>query len=295
MSRKSLILGASSFVGRHLVEQMGPAGSIGTFNSTPIPNGRHFDSTTMSLNDVIVDWDEIGSAVILMGDTQPDSCIADTERSRAVNITGIVRVIDELHKRSVPIVFTSTEFVFDGTQGDYTEADTVNPVLLYGVQKLEIERYLETVGGTFTVLRLAKVYGLSRDDGTLFTGMHDAVRTENLIRCAADQRFSPVYVGDVVAAIIAAINGRLGGTYHVAGPEAKSRLECLELMISAMHEREPVSTKIEPCSIHDFDLPEPRPVDVSMRSDKLVDDLGIRLVSPVEACKKICSDYMLMA
>jgi dTDP-4-dehydrorhamnose reductase len=286
--KKILILGASSFVGQHLAAALPDGQAIGTYNRMHIKGARHFDSLTMRIRDIIDPSDCPSHAIILMGDTDPDSCIADPALSRAVNVESTRIVIDDLLALGVKIIFTSTEFVFDGARGMYVESDPVSPILLYGEQKVEIERYLDAAAPDACILRLAKVYGITPGDGTLFTGMHETIRTVAETRCASDQVFSPVYVGTVVDAIIAAIETSIHGIYHVAGPTAYSRMECLELMLAEVRRGGAVNFQAEPCSILGFDLPEARPLNVSMCPDKLISDTQIQPLSAQEACRRIC-------
>lgn len=285
MTKRHLILGGSSFVGRHLYRRLGPDRALTTYNANPVADGIRFDSTSMALAEIVPDPDAVDRAILLLGDTRPDSCVADRERSRRVNVEGIKRVIDQLREWGIRPVFTSSELVFDGTKGEYVESDPPNPILLYGEQKLEIERYLEKTTDDFAVLRLAKVYGDVAGDGTLFDGLMKTARAGGSARIAADQRFSPVYVGDVCDAIMAAADGDLRGVYHVAGPEPLTRLECLRTVIEALERRGPIDLMIETCSIHDFGLPEKRPVDVSMKPDRLLAETGLRLRTARESCR----------
>jgi dTDP-4-dehydrorhamnose reductase len=285
MTKRHLILGGSSFVGRRLYKRLGPARALITFNANPVADGIRFDSTSMGLSDIVPDPDAIDQAILLLGDTQPDSCVADRERSHLVNVEGIKRVINQLNDWGIRPVFTSSEFVFDGAKGEYMESDAPNPILLYGEQKLEIERYLDKTTDDFAVLRLAKVYGDDPDDGTLFGGLMKTARAGGEALVASDQRFSPVYVGDVCDAILAAVDGILQGVYHVAGSEALTRLECMETAITALERHHPIDLTIETCSIHDFDLPEKRPVDVSMKPDKFVAETGMALRTATESCR----------
>ena len=57
-------------------------------------------------------------------------------------------------------IFMSSERVFDGGLGNYSEDDPANAETVYGTQKMEIEQYLAQSGGDYAVLRLAKVYGI---------------------------------------------------------------------------------------------------------------------------------------
>lgn len=288
VSEKILVFGASSYVGKHLIRKLGQDRAIGTYNRTPIDNGRHFDSLHMRVGDIFDGREQVSHAVILIGDTDPDSCVADPALSRAINVESTKTMIDDLLALGVKIIFTSTEFVFDGNRGMYNEKDKINPILLYGEQKAEIEIYLQTVAPDACILRLAKVYGLTPSDGTLFTGMFDLIRSTTTIRCAGDQIFSPVYVGDVVNAILAGIETPLSGLFHIAGPDTNSRLGFLHQVIEEEGPEGVMNLEVAECSIHDFDLPEPRPLNVSMNSDKLFSATGLNFLRSADACKRIC-------
>lgn len=284
---KILVLGASGFVGRRLFRRLGAGQAVGTYCAHPFDDGIRFDSATMSLPEIVTDPSEIDFAVVLLGDTEPNSCFADPECSRRINVDGVIRVADQLAAWGIYQVFTSSEFVFDGAKGDYVEEDDANPILLYGHQKLEVERHLAARCDNGSILRVAKVFGDTPGDGTLFTGMIEAIRTQPAIKSAADQRFSPVFVDDVADAILACGRQRMQGLYHLAGPVGVSRMEALEIAVEEMRARFPVQVDLQPCSIRDFPLPEPRPLDVSMRPDKLLRETGLQFRHPRDICRGI--------
>lgn len=290
---KILVLGISSYVGRHLLDRPGNDIFVGTFCNSPVNGALHFDSLTMDISDLIEDGSSFTHAVILLGDTQPDSCVADIKQSDALNVKSIKRTIDSLISHNIIPVFISSEFVFDGVKGGYVEEDPTNPVLVYGRQKVDVENYLRKNCENYIILRLAKVYGDSLNDNTLFTNWTGLITDERKnIKCAYDQRFSPVFVEDVVDGILRAIEHGCRGTYHLAGPKACTRLEFLEMFLEEMGKYKLLNIKVESCSLLDFDLPEKRPLDVSMKPDKLVNDTGIQLSSPRKVCKRIVKKYL---
>ena len=85
----------------------------------------------MDIKKILTVIDGISHAVILLRDTNPEACVSDIEYSRALNVEGIVRIIDCLKERKIKPVFASTEVVYDGERGNYTEEDTPNPILEY--------------------------------------------------------------------------------------------------------------------------------------------------------------------
>lgn len=287
--KKTLVLGASSFVGGHLLARLDRARTIATYNRRPIPNAVHFDSVEMPLSSVVPNPKALDYAVLLLGDTQPDSCVADRNRSQAVNVDSLKKVVDTLTGWGVPIVFTSSEFVFDGRKGEYVESDPPSPILLYGRQKLEMERYIASMSTEFVILRLAKVYGETRGDGTLFTAWLPVLLQGKTIRAAQDQRFSPIFVGDVVGAILAVMEKKARGLYHAAGPMGASRFDFLRMLRSEVVKQSDARAEIAPCSIHDFDLPERRPENVTMHPDKLVAATGLILRQPLETCRRLAA------
>ena len=263
-----LVLGGSSYVGRHLLPRLAAGCYTATYAHNPIPNGVAFDCTAMRLAECIGDLARFDSALLMLGDTEPNSCVRNPARSEAVNVDGIKAVIDELAAAGVRPIFISSEFVFDGRHGNYAESDLPNPILLYGRQKLVVERHLKTTVEDYAILRLSKVYGETPDDGTLFTNWLAPVAEGGRIKCASDQFFSPIFVDDVVGALLSAVERRIRGTFHLGGPQGLSRIACLQALIDAVGALRPVDLAIEPCGINEFNFPEDRPLDVSMCIDK---------------------------
>ena len=287
-----LVLGGSSYVGGHLLARLAAGRHTATYAANPFPGGVHFDCAAMRLADSeIGDLARFDSALLLLGDTQPDSCVRDPTRSQAVNVDGIKAVIDDLAAGGVRPVFISSEFVFDGRSGPYGESDPPNPILLYGRQKLEIERYLEAVLEDFAILRLAKVYGEVPGDGTLFTNWLAPVAEGGHLKCPSDQFFSPIFVDDAVDAMLSAVAHRIRGTFHLGGPHRLSRMACLELLIDAASALRSVDLAIEPCGINDFDIPEDRPLDVSMRIDKLAGAVDFKPLDVATFCHRLAAAH----
>jgi dTDP-4-dehydrorhamnose reductase len=268
---KILILGGSSYVGRQLTQQMQPNRFLVTYNSNPIEGGVKFDAGEMVLEKVISSPDEFSHAIMLLGDTQPDSCFSDPVKSQKINVDGLKKVIDFLNRWSIKPIFTSTEFVFDGKTGNNTEEISPNPILLYGAQKLAMENYIQENSDDYLIFRFAKIFGNILDDSTLFSGwMRAILNGVSSIQCASDQYFSPVYIQDVINIIQLACSTNHSGLYNLSCGERKSRIELLEMFLTEVNTVRSTDIKIEPCSILDYDLPEPRPLDVSMSCKKLI-------------------------
>ncbi len=283
-----LVLGASGFVGRELLRAHRSGPMTGTFCNSPIDGGIYFDPTKMKLSEIISSGHSFSHAIILFADSDPNSCIAHLEQSRALNIDATQRLLKELRQLEIVPVFTSTEFVFDGTKGRYTEDDMATPILEYGRQKLHIERFIADHFETYITVRLAKVYGGSLQDGTLFTSwMKYFLEGCPSIECANDQFFSPIYVRDVCNALLALTRSGASGLFHLGGPGRYSRIELLHCLVNELHRQGRKPIEIVPRSIDSFGLPERRPRDVSLVSAKLERAVAISPISPETFCARL--------
>jgi len=184
-------------------------------------------------------------------------------------------------------IFASSDNVFDGSTGDYTETDPPSPIGVYGRQKLEIEKFLATRGDDHLILRFTKVYGDDLDDGTMFTAWLKSLLAGETITVATDQVLSPVFIDDVMAAIERLIETAATGIFHIAGPMAASRAELLDDMLSEGQEFLPKNPQVQRCRINDLGLLEQRPLKVSLSAEKLVRHTGIDLTGPAEVIRRV--------
>jgi dTDP-4-dehydrorhamnose reductase len=291
MKNKILVIGASSFIGQYFIKKYSNEDIIATYNNNKLKNAIKFDSLCDNLSQVIHNLNQVESAIILLGDTKPTSCIENIEKSNKLNVDSIIRILDSLKESKVKPVFISTEFVFDGNIGNYSEESDTNPIILYGKQKVCIENYIRTNFKEYLIFRLAKVYGLNKNDKTIFTNWLEFLKSNENIICAEDQRFSPIYVEDVVEVIFEFCKNKHRGLYNLGGKNSYTRLELLEIFLKVREKYTISNINIETCKFNSFDLGEDWPVDVSMNVDKLISSTKKLLMSPEEACERIMKSY----
>ena len=278
-----LVLGASSYVGRRIFRALGPSRAIGTYRSKPFPGGIYFDATEMRLADVLPEDSGISQALVVYAEADIDGCKRDQQRSYDINVVSTKRVIDDLIDLGVKPIFTSSEYVFDGEQGNYAEEDVPNPTTVYGSQKFEIERFLDKRCRDYAVLRLAKVFGTEPEDGTILPNWIRQIQKGEEIRCARDQVFSPVHVDDVVAASLAVADSGLSGIYHVANSQAYSRLDMLRVLLNSMGR----DANVLECSLRDLSFLDHRPLDLSMNPGKILKTTGLEFRSVADCCDEL--------
>src|SRR5262245_23353500 len=139
---RALVIGASGQVGGAIAARLRERGHhvVGTHHAKPQPDTRPLDvsdaaATERYLAEVEPDWVVCPAAL-----TAVDYCESHPDEAFAANRDAPGNAARAAAKRGAGFVYFSTEYVFDGTAGPYTEDDPPNPQSIYARSKLEGER-----------------------------------------------------------------------------------------------------------------------------------------------------------
>lgn len=156
-----------------------------------------------------------------------------------VNVVGTVRVLEAARAAGARVIFTSTGgAIYGECERPAREDDEPRPFSPYAASKLAGEAYLSTWnrlhGSRHATCRLANVYG-PRQQATLEGGVVaiflDRLRDRRKVEIFGDgnQTRDFVFVGDVVAALLAVATSSAGGVYNVGSGVETSVLELYRL------------------------------------------------------------------
>lgn len=158
--------------------------------------------------------------------TNVDACEREREQAWKMNVTGVENLVEMCRRIDAKLVHVSTDYVFDGKQGNYSETDRVHPVNYYGKTKLAGENVILTGGIQHAILRTILVYGTGVNVKNNFAlWVINSLNDEQPIRCATDQISNPTYVADLAMAMKLSMDSEATGVYHIAGAEAVSRYD----------------------------------------------------------------------
>jgi dTDP-4-dehydrorhamnose reductase len=149
--------------------------------------------------------------------TRVDAAEADAERAHAVNAVGAAHIAENARRLGARLIYVSTDFVFDGTQGrPYTPDDLPNPLNVYGRTKLAGEHVVgEVLGDAVLIVRTAWVY--SALGHNFVRTMLRLMQERDVIGVVADQVGSPTWARSLAAALwAAAARPKLHGVHHWA-------------------------------------------------------------------------------
>lgn len=214
--------------------------------------------------------------------TAVDRAEAEQDASYSVNALGVSFLAQACQMAKVPLLHIGTDFVFDGTKGTpYDEADSANPLGVYGKSKLEGER--AALGQGATVVRTAWLFG---PNGPSFPRtMIRAWLEGKSLRVVADQIGSPTYTVEL-ARVLADMMERSvePGLYHAAGSEAMSWYDLAVLAITTyrdevLNEDRPII--IQAIRTEDWPTPSRRPK-YSVLSGAKLEQAGIGGMKPLK-------------
>lgn len=158
--------------------------------------------------------------------TNVDWCETHREDAWRVNVVGVENLIEATRKVGAKLIHLSTDYVFDGKAGPYSEEDRPNPISYYGKSKLAAENALRMADIPFSIIRTIVVYGQGINIKQNFPlWVLQSLQEGKQIRCAVDQISNPTHVGDLALAVVRVFEMNREGFYHVCGSERLSRYE----------------------------------------------------------------------
>ncbi len=231
--------------------------------------------------------------------TNVDKAESEPELARAINATGPGILAEEAKKINAVLLHYSTDYVFDGIKGSpYTEADTPNPLSVYGQTKLEGEQAVMASGCSFLVLRSSWIY--SRRSGFVAKVLEWA-RTQETIRIVDDQISSPTparLMAEITASLISKIEANPDdwmlerkGIYHCACTGYCSRYEWAREVLrlsSNMHTKP--GQQLLPALTSDFSTPAVRPLKSRLDSKMFEATFGMKIPHWLKALELAMED-----
>jgi dTDP-4-dehydrorhamnose reductase len=187
--------------------------------------------------------------------TNVDGAEDDPQGAAAVNVGG-TRHVAEL---GAPLVYYSTDYVFDGRKEDpYVESDAPNPLSAYGRTKLFGE------GAAGEQAWIVRSSGLFDESGANFvTSMLRLGRERGEVGVVDDQRTSPTYVGHLAAATRELLD-RPHGVWHLTADGDCTWAEFAE----AIFDETRVDARVRPISTAELGRRAARPAYSVLRSEK---------------------------
>ena len=294
---KVLITGANGFLGFYLVKQLLEKGydviATGKGESRlPFKDHKNFIYTSMDFTDPFEVHDVFEmhqpEAVIHAGAmSKPDDCETNQWQAYLTNVEGTITLLLNAEEQKSFFVFLSTDFVFDGNRGMYSENDEPDPVSFYGKTKMEAEDAVQEYEFGWAIARTVLVYGKPpQGRQNILTVVREKLVKGEEYSVVNDQVRTPTYVEDLATGIVLIIEKRATGIFHLSGADV---LTPYEMACATADHLGLDRTLLKKVTADTFVQPARRPLKTGFVIDKAIKELGYDPISFKEGLAKTFS------
>ena len=279
---KILVTGANGFLGYYLCKQLLLQGYkvLATGRGEcrlPFTSSLSFNYISMDLADIDqtrtvvsqLNFDFIFHAAAI---GKPDDCELDKTRATAVNAEGTGMLLELIANTKTPVCYISTDFVFDGKEGNYAEDGLVNPIIHYGVTKAQAELLVRAYPGDWSIVRTVLVYGRHMTGrSNLLSIVQEKLTQGQTYSVVDDQIRTPTYVEDLVAGLLLLLEKRALGVYNLCGEEILTPFEMAVKTAKYLGLNHELLIRTSSASLQQL---AQRPLVTGLKIDKAKEELG---------------------
>lgn len=161
----------------------------------------------------------------------------------------------------IPLIFFSTDLVFDGQKGNYSPEDPVNPLNFYAETKAEAEQYI-LLNPLHTVIRTSLNGGISPKGNR---GFNEQIRQAWVqgkeLTLFTDEFRNPIPASITAELTLQILSNQLTGIAHIAGGSKLSRWQIGELL--ARRWGNEITPRMKSGTLKEYNGPK-RPADTSL-------------------------------
>ena len=285
---KVLITGANGLLGQHVTKVLLDknyqvvATSRGESRLPFQPSGNYtyheMDVANALETFYVMDLEKPDVVVHAAAMTQVDDCELRPQQCERINVQGTSQILTDAETFSSHFIYISTDFVFDGEKGSYTEEEDTKPISLYGFSKLQAESMVQTSTIPFAIVRTCLVYGnlLKGTRSNIVSWVKESLEQGKTIQVVSDQLRTPTYVEDLAKGIALIIEKKATGIYHISG---KDWLTPYDIAIKTAQKFQLDVTKIIKVDASTFKQPGRRPLKTGFVIEKARKELGYEPIS----------------
>lgn len=283
---KILVTGAQGMLGQDLLPSLRQAGH------EPIGADLKPGEPTSS---VVLDITDLAAVKRTVQAVQPDAVIhgaaytnvdgaeADETGAFRVNALGTWNLALACQERAVPLMYVSTDYVFDGTKDSpYDEYDLPHPQGVYGRSKRAGEIHVERLCSKHYIVRTQWLYG--HHGKNFVETILKAAQERPELRVVDDQWGSPTTTRELSAIMAQLITSDRYGIYHASGSGACTWFEFAREILKQAG----IQTPIHPQTTAESNRPAPRPRYSVMRNRAL----ELSSVAPLPAWEISLQHYL---
>ena len=277
-----LITGSNGLLGQKLVELLVQQPTIKVIatargeNRLPFTEGYDYHSMDITNREEVTSVVEktLPDAIIHgAAMTNVDQCESEKEACLSQNVTAVQYIVDVCRKHDIFLCHVSTDFIFDGAAGPYTEEGEANPLSFYGWSKYAAEKLVEHSGIRWAIARTVLVYGIAYDmsRSNIILWVKKSLEDGKNIKVVTDQWRTPTLAEDLAMGCYLIANQEAEGIFNISGKDLLTPYE-MAMMTADYFELD--KSLIAQADSSTFSQPAKRPARTGFVLDKARSILG---------------------
>ncbi|MCS6795897.1 MAG: SDR family oxidoreductase, partial [Raineya sp.] len=153
--------------------------------------------------------------------TQVDECEKDHKNCILQNVTAVRYLVEVAEKYKTFFIHLSTDFIFDGSAGPYTEEAIPNPISFYGNSKWEAEKIIQNSSLSWAIARTVLVYGVAQDmsRSNIILWVKKSLEEGKKIKVVDDQWRTPTLAEDLAKGCLLIAQKQAQGIFNISGKD----------------------------------------------------------------------------
>lgn len=207
---RALVTGVKGQLGYDVMNELAKRGYEGVGVDV-----EEMDITDAAAVDRVIKESHVDSVVHCAAWTAVDAAEDNVEMCRKVNALGTENIAKVCKELDIPMIYFSTDYVFDGEGTRPWEPDdpVVDPLNVYGLTKYEGEKAVEKYLDKYYIVRIAWVFGVNGKN--FIKTMLNLGKTHDTITVVNDQVGTPTYTYDLARLVVDMLEKEEYGKYHV--------------------------------------------------------------------------------
>jgi len=279
MSKSILVTGASGQLGNSVLKQLyGKHEVLATDVSNNKSNTLNIPFEVLDISDL----EQIKSTLVnfnpdviinLAAFTDVDACELYPAKAYLLNAKSVEMLSNNFDGQFIQI---STDYVFDGYIGPYSEDDDTNPLSIYGKTKLEAEKILQNSNKDWCILRTNVLFDYyNSTEASFVKWVIDSLKSNKPVNVVNDQWNNPTWTQSLAEIIELVINKNVTGFYNYGGADYLNRFEFARIIANIFNLDK---TLILPISTESLNQAAQRPLKGGLKTEKIEQEFDIQCV-----------------
>ena len=287
-----LITGVSGLLGNNLASYFKDKYEVlGLYNSHPVViDGIRTEACDItSKNSIKRAINKFNPSIILhcASLTNVDQCEVEKDFTKKTNVLSTRFLVECAGNKDSKLIYISTDAVYDGVRGGFSESDDISPLNYYGLSKYEGE--LEVAKKENSLIFRTNIFGWNiQNKKSLGEWVLDELQSNRRINGFKDACFSSIYTLEFARIIDIAIRQGLSGVYNCGSADSCTKYE-FAIKIADCFGLD--KTLISSISIDDFDFQAERGKRLDLNVNKLQRKLDYRLPTINQSIEAFYRDY----